>query len=218
MLWMYGEPVGYRYIEKLLELLMLETRSSDVYVKFKFKYHIPRRAPVTGLAGPMYHDCVLEGRRHEALRVFDQTVRTQFIATCPCSKELSLDSESIQGVRGAPHMQRGFAKIRTRLFCESNPLSFSDDNLLWIEDVVAGVERVIKTVPYPIVKRVDEQQIAISCWDSPVFVEDATRDISLWLDSDPRVLDYVVVVENEESIHGHSAVAVQPKGIPGGLT
>ena len=51
-----------------------------------------------------------------------------------------------------------------------------------------------------------------------MFVEHATRRLSLVLNGDDRISDWVVSVEHWESLHSHNAVAVIRKGIPGGLT
>ena len=49
-------------------------------------------------------------------------------------------------------------------------------------------------------------------YDNPKFVEDLVRDVAAALNSDPRVLSYVVEAENFESIHNHSAYALIERG------
>ena len=44
-------------------------------------------------------------------------------------------------------------------------------------------------------------------FDNPKFVEDVVRDVAGVFDSDERVINYFVGVENFESIHNHSAYA-----------
>ncbi|NNF67235.1 MAG: GTP cyclohydrolase I FolE2, partial [Gammaproteobacteria bacterium] len=45
-------------------------------------------------------------------------------------------------------------------------------------------------------------------YDNPKFVEDIVRDVAQRLNSDERILSYVVESENFESIHNHSAYAL----------
>jgi len=75
---------------------------------------------------------------------------------------------------------------------------------------------VIKTQPYPIIKRLDEQEIARIASENPLFVEDAIRLISNELKK-KNVLDWIVKCSHEESIHTHEAIAINWKGIVGGF-
>ena len=51
-------------------------------------------------------------------------------------------------------------------------------------------------------------------YENPKFAEDLVRDVALELNSDPRVLSYVVEAENFESIHNHSAFARLSRQVP----
>jgi len=78
------------------------------------------------------------------------------------------------------------------------------------------VESKIKTLPYPVIKRIDEQEIARVAAENPMFVEDAIRLISQSLDDMP-IRDWIVKCSHEESIHTHEAIAVNWKGVSGGF-
>ena len=79
------------------------------------------------------------------------------------------------------------------------------------------IEKAVYTLPYPIIKRADEQEVARRSWEFTQFVEDSSRNIGLALNKDPRIADWLVVVTHMESIHQHEATAVLYKGKKGGL-
>jgi GTP cyclohydrolase I len=88
---------------------------------------------------------------------------------------------------------------------------------IWLEDIIEAVENNIFTLPYPIIKREDEQEIARVAAENPMFVEDAIRKVSNAVDQIPGVIDWVVKCIHEESIHTSEAIAVNWKGVPGGF-
>ena len=88
------------------------------------------------------------------------------------------------------------------------------DNYVWLEDIIEAVESKIKTLPYPVIKRIDEQEIARVAAENPMFVEDAIRLISQSLDDMP-IRDWIVKCSHEESIHTHEAIAVNWRGFNG---
>ena len=202
-------PVGSRFILESLKRLRENMECNNVYLKIKFPYYITEYAPKSNIEAPMYVNCVVEAREVDGKQTHDLTVEMQTISTCPCSKNLSIDLEK-SGLRGAPHMQRGFVRVTVRH-------DIAGPNLVFIEDIVSWVKNAVKNVPYPVIKRVDEQEVARLSWENPKFVEDVARDLSLILNSQKKVLDWSIVVEHQESIHPHNAVAVQWKGLEGGL-
>ncbi len=90
------------------------------------------------------------------------------------------------------------------------------DSYIWLEDIIESVERSIKTIPYPIIKREDEQAIAEIAAENPIFVEDAIRQISNELEQ-MSVEDWIVKCVHEESIHTSEAIAVNWRGVSGGF-
>ena len=91
------------------------------------------------------------------------------------------------------------------------------DKYIWLEDIIDSVESVIPTLPYPIIKRVDEQEIGRIAAENPMFVEDAIRAISQSVDSIDGVVDWIVKCSHEESIHTSEAIAINWKGVTGGF-
>jgi len=147
---------------------------------------------------------MFEGRLDKEIFRFYQWISVQYSSYCPCSAELSKDLVK-QGVNmGFPHAQRSFAKVL---------IEVKEPNIIWLEEVVDAVYDVIKTKPYPIIKRIDEQEIAKVASENPLFVEDACRLISEKLNKDNRIYDWVVKCVHEESIHTSNAIAVNCKGV-----
>jgi GTP cyclohydrolase I len=137
---------------------------------------------------------------------FFEGVEVQYASYCPCSAELcnALDET------GFPHNQRSFANVLTEI-------NTYGEDYVWLEDIINSVENVIPTLPYPIIKRVDEQEIARVAGENPMFVEDAVRAISESVASIKGVTDWIVKCVHEESIHTSEAIAINWKGIPGGF-
>jgi GTP cyclohydrolase I len=107
---------------------------------------------------------------------------------CPCSKAIS--------DRGA-HNQRGLVTYSIR---STKPI--------WIEDLIALVERSASCELYSLLKRPDEKYVTEKAYDNPVFVEDLVRNIASRSNSHETITWYRVEAENFESIHNHNAYAL----------
>jgi GTP cyclohydrolase FolE2 len=64
---------------------------------------------------------------------------------------------------------------------------------------------------------VDEQEIARVAAENPLFVEDAIRLLSHAFNQREDIYDWLIKCKHEESIHTSEAIAVNWKGVPGGL-
>jgi len=128
----------------------------------------------------------------------------RYASYCPRSAELCVALDEV----GYPHSQRSFADVLVEIV---------KPNYVWLEDIIEAVESQIKTLPYPIIKRIDEQEIARIAGKNPMFVEDAIRKISQALDGNPKIYDWIVKCSHEESIHTSEAIAINWKGIHDGF-
>jgi GTP cyclohydrolase I len=168
---------------------------------------------------PIYYKCRFEGQLYDVTIIkpdqtrvkewqyrFFEGVEVQYASYCPCSAELC----NVLDGNGFPHNQRSFANVLTEIDTYGN-------DYVWLEDIIENVESVIPTLPYPVIKRIDEQEIAKVAAENPMFVEDAIRLISNSIDTIPGVIDWVIKCSHEESIHTSEAVAVNWKGITGGF-
>ncbi len=216
-LMMYIEvPLKQVLIKEILRALIVEVGSSKAYMSFDFQLPISRPSVLSKYEFPIYYKTRFEGQMEMLERgenyiisdwKFFQGVEVQYASYCPCSAELSTDLRS-KGVEGFPHAQRSFAHV----LIQGDGVTY-----LWLEDIIKCVESAIKTLPYPIIKREDEQEIARIAAENPIFVEDAVRAISEQLDDLDGVYDWIVKCVHEESIHTSEAIAVNYKGIHGGF-
>ena len=219
-------PLKSKLIKEILEKLIenvgpsIEPGRSAAYMTFDFRMPIVRESIISDNQFPIYYKCRFEGQLYDAQITetdkvtkrrewyfrFFQGATIQYASYCPCSAELcnALDSN------GFPHNQRSFAHVMV----ETNPYG---DKYIWLEDIIDAVESVIPTLPYPIIKRVDEQEIGKIAAENPMFVEDAIRAISRSLDNIDGVIDWIVKCSHQESIHTSEAIAINYKGQFGGF-
>jgi GTP cyclohydrolase I len=201
-------PLKHRLIKQILEDLNSNIGSNASYMKFTFRMPIMKKSILSENSFPIYYRCRFEGQRiGEDIFRFFQGVVIQYASYCPCSAELCNHLTENKS-SGYPHNQRSFANILVEV---------KEPNYIWLEDIITTVESKIKTLPYPVIKRVDEQEIARVAAQNPMFVEDAIRVISDSLDNNKGVYDWIVKCVHEESIHTSEAIAVNWKGVSGGF-
>lgn len=199
-------PLKRLLIKEILEKLKINLECENVNMKFEFKLPIIRKSLLSDNEFPIYYKCRFEGQLVDNEFKFYQGGTIQYASYCPCSAELCNDLKS-KGSSGFPHAQRSFAYV----------LIESGESTIWLEEIISLVEDSIKTKPYPIIKRIDEQEIAKIAADNPIFVEDAIRQISQALNSDNKIIDWIVKCKHEESIHISNAIAINWKGIENGF-
>lgn len=209
-------PLKHKLIKQILEDMNEKLESIASYMKFEFRMPINKKSILSDNSFPIYYKCRFEGQRTQSNALlsegndsfkFFQGIIIQYASYCPCSAELCNHLTQNQS-SGFPHNQRSFANIL---------IEGKDSHYIWLEDIVETVESKIKTLPYPVIKRVDEQEIARVAADNPLFVEDAIRLISEALDANPGIHDWIVKCVHEESIHTSEAIAVNWKGVYGGF-
>jgi GTP cyclohydrolase I len=200
-------PLKQILIEQILKDIRENVGSTSSYMKFEFRMPINCKSILSENEFPIYYKCRFEGQLLNGEFTFYQGVTIQYASYCPCSAELC-EHLAEQDSKGFPHNQRSFADIL---------IEGEQDYYIWLEDIIEEVESNILTRPYPIIKRVDEQEIARVAAENPMFVEDAIRLISQVLNNMPSVADWIVKCSHEESIHTSEAIAINWKGIDGGF-
>jgi len=201
-------PLKRVLIKKILEDLIENLETTMASMKFEFRMPVNRKSILTDNEFPLYYKCKFEMTRlldqSSDLTWFYQGVRIQYASYCPCSAELcgALDE------KGYPHNQRSFADVLVEVV---------EPHYVWLEDIIETVESQIKTLPYPVIKRPDEQEIARVAAENPMFVEDAIRKISNALNCREDIYDWIVKCSHEESIHTSEAIAINWKGITNGF-
>lgn len=204
-----GLPLKHELIEKILREFRtaVETDSDDSFINFDFLLPVMKKSPISEIYFPEFYKCSFEGRLTGDIFRFFQKIKVQYASYCPCSASLC-DNLKEKGDRGYPHAQRSFADVL---------IEVDLPNIVWLEDIIQLVEKAVKNVPIPILRRADEQELARVAEKNPMFVEDAIRYISEALNNKENVKDWIVKCTHEESIHTHEAIAINWKGIPSGL-
>jgi GTP cyclohydrolase I len=189
----HGE-VTMRTLPTILKRMRERLDAESARIELTFPYFIERKAPVSGATGLMDYECKFVGEMNGEAIDFLLGVKVPVTSLCPCSKEIS--------DYGA-HNQRGIVTIEVKPAADDS----GHPALIWIEELISFAEQAASAPVYPILKREDERYVTMQAYDSPVFVEDMTRDIAYRLREESRVLSFTVHCENFESIHNHSAYA-----------
>lgn len=182
-------------LKPLLEETMQVMESDAAFVRMTFPYFFERKAPVTDNVGLLSCECVFSAVTTPDTYKFVLTVRVPVMTLCPCSKEIS---------RYSAHNQRAMVEISV----------YTEEDFIWIEELLVVAEQNASSALYPILKRLDEKYVTEHSYNKPRFVEDLARLIAVDLEADPRIKQFHVSVSSQESIHQHDAVAE----VEGGLT
>lgn len=207
-----NQPLRNEIIKKILNEFKsaVETNSNKSMLRFEFEYPIIRTAPISKMSFPQYYKCAFEGRLNGDLFSFYEKIYVQYASYCPCSASLCEHAGE-----GYPHAQRSFAEITVEVIPPTN--LETPVHTIWLEDLIDSIEDSVKTAPFPILRRVDEQQMAIIAGKNPMFVEDAIRRITNTLQNYNGISDWIVKTTHQESIHTSDAISVNWKGISGGF-
>jgi GTP cyclohydrolase I len=178
-------------IKAFLKDVNEKLESNCAHAKFEFKYYINKKAPVSGIGFPVAYDCSFQGDLDNDDYRFILGVKVPITTLCPCSKEIS---------KYSAHNQRTLVKVK---------VSYNENDMIWIEDLVSAIEQCGSSQIYSILKRSDEKYVTEKAYENPKFVEDVLRDIICMLKQNEKITFYEVEVEAQESIHNHNAWAWQ---------
>ena len=171
---------------------MTERLEADAgHIEMSFPFFVMKRAPISGVESLMDYHASLIGERRGGQTDMWVKVVVPVTSLCPCSKRIS--------DYGA-HNQRSHVTITARL-----------RDHMWIEELIEIAESQASCELYGILKRPDEKYVTERAYDNPKFVEDMVRDVATRLNADERIAAYVVESENFESIHNHSAYALNER-------
>ena len=185
----YRGEITIRNMSEILQEIARSLEAKTAHMELSFKYFIEKEAPVSKAKSLMGYDCRFIGSYTQGNgEDFILEVIVPVMNLCPCSKEIS---------GTAAHNQRSEVVVRVR---------FND--FVWIEDIVALVERSASCDLYALLKRPDEKYVSEHAYENPRFVEDIVRIISNDLMNDEKVDWFSVRSKNFESIHNHNAYAL----------
>jgi len=189
--------VLHDFIRELLLATKTRLKQNHAYVKIWFPYYLVQNAPVSKITSHIEMEVAMEGKLVDDQLDLYLTVKAPYTSCCPCSKEIS---------KHGAHNQRSTAEITVKLD--------ESKGIMWIEDLYAIIIRCASAPIINGLKREDEKWQTELMYEQPQFVEDVVRHLGDELDKEMggRILDYVVVVNQEESIHTHNAVAILNAG------
>jgi len=188
----HGGCLDIRSMVALPRELLAVLDAQKAHVEFQFPFFRSKAAPVSGKQGLVDYEVRFEVEAdRDGTSDFIVTVLVPVATLCPCSKAIS--------DRGA-HNQRGLVTYSVRF-----------NEPIWVEDLIALVERSSSCELYSILKRPDEKAVTERAYDNPVFVEDLVRNIASRSNAHENITWYRVEAENFESIHNHNAYALIEK-------
>lgn len=209
LLWYLENPLKHRIIKEILYEFKtaVETNSDHSLIKFEFDLPIYKKSPKSNIVFPQFYRCGFIGKLdHDEFR-FYQKVRVFYGSYCPCSASLCHDLKE-KGDYGFPHAQRSFCDLLVEI---------KNNGIMWIESLIEIIESSVKTYTLPILRRIDEQEMAKIAAQNPMFVEDSIRRIVNSLNKEDLIHDWILKCTHEESIHISNAIAICWKGIEGGF-
>ena len=190
-------------LKAFLEDAKKRLEAPSAYIELKFRYFIDKKAPVSDMSAPMAYECTFRGSldSNNQYRLVLGVV-TPVCTLCPCSKQIS---------EYGAHNQR--AEIRAQVVIDED----KEHRVVWIEDLIEGLESTASCAVYPLVKRIDEKWMTERAYENPKFVEDVIRDSTVFLREYNGITGFTLEVEAMESIHAHNAWAVHSENfVPDG--
>jgi len=185
------KPISKPDLREMLQEACDRLGARRAEIDVAFKYFITKRAPASESESALDYDCVFQGVLDGEEYTFTLGVEVPVTICCPCSKEIS---------KYGAHNQRAIIRARIR---------YQPDTMVWIEDLVATLEKQGSAEIYPLLKREDEKSVTETAYEHAKFVEDVVRDAVSLLRVDRRVTWFQLSCESLESIHNHSVYAFQ---------
>ena len=188
----HGSVIHVENINEILRAMQKKFHAATSHLEIEFPYFMVKKAPVSGGEGVMDYIARFDATACGPDIDFVLTVKANVTTLCPCSKAIA---------KYGAHNQRGLVTVAIRM-----------KKSVWIEDLIAMIEKSASSELYPLLKRQDEKSVTERAYENPVFVEDLVRNVVLKLNAHPDITWYKVEAENFESIHNHNAYACIEKG------
>ncbi len=172
----------------ILKEMQSKLYSNSAHIELEFPFFMQKHAPVTGKLSLIDYFVRFHAVMNKDKKDFIMTVVVPVNTLCPCSKNMS---------KYGAHNQRGEVTVSVRFH-----------GSVWIEDIIAYVEKSASSELFTLLKREDEKYVTEKAYENPVFVEDLVRNVVLKLEENINIVYYRVEAENFESIHNHNAYAM----------
>ena len=135
------EKMSSREIKIILEEVLNKLNASRTEISIRFRYFIEKPAPRSQLKGFLDYFCEFRGFYSKDSFRFILGVEVPVTTVCPCSKEIS---------QYGAHNQRAIVKVN---------IEYMPEEFIWIEELIADIEKTGSSELFPILKRNDEKYI-----------------------------------------------------------
>ena len=194
-------PIDKHSIQNVLDVIQQRSGEfcDDYYIKTSFDYAREIFSPVTHLKNIMIIPIKIKVSKIKENFSHILELKVPYTSLCPCSKEIS---------KYSAHNQRSFATVTIELGTQD----YSET----VNNLILSIGRSVSCPIYNILKRPDEKYVTERAYENPCFVEDVSRKIGVEFDNlleHEYIKDYSIVINHEESIHQHNAVALLNAGI-----
>ena len=211
-------------------------KTDNIYIKASFPYWYEIKTPLSDLPSyenvNIVFESILKGDKLSRYL----TVERVGMSLCPCSREMSLlknnvsQKEMEEISKLSPELQSkldqaGFGAHNQKSIVKVTVELNNINDIFYIEDIIDIIDNSVSAPTWSTLKRPDEKYVTEVSYMggyinsefefTPVenagakFVEDIGRNIADRLNKHigKDILDYVVVVDNQESIHSDEIVA-----------
>jgi len=226
---------GFCNLNDFVYALQRNHNTDNIFIKAAFDYIVEDKSPISKETSYEPYQVVFESILKGDILENYISVRSIEMSLCPCSKEMSLlknnlNASELEWIDSLPSklkekvLKAGFGAHNQKSDIEIKVLVKSGQTV-WIEDLINIIRLGSSTPAYSTLKRPDEKYATETSYmggyfneklefipvegTGPKFVEDISRDVANKLNNmlDRKILDYVVVVNNQESIHSGDITA-----------
>ena len=137
----HGNVVHVENINDILHAMQQKLSAATSHLEMEFPFFLEKTAPVSGMTSVMDYTARFDATAIGKEIDFVLTVKVNVTTLCPCSKAIS---------QYGAHNQRGEVTVQIR-----------STKAIWIEDLIAIVEKSASSELYALLKRQDEKAVAV---------------------------------------------------------
>jgi GTP cyclohydrolase I len=190
---LHEREISIKSFKEMLAEMTQRLEAKTGHIEMSFPFFINKKAPITKVESLLDYAVTFIGEIKNEQHTTQLSVIVPVTSLCPCSKKIS---------EYGAHNQRSHVTVTVQT-----------KEFVWIEDLIDIVEQEASCELYGLLKRPDEKYVTERAYNNPKFVEDIVRDIAMQLNTDQRIVGYIIESENFESIHNHSAYALINKNM-----
>ncbi len=224
-------------LKKLLMKIVKDQKglSFSSRIEISFDWPIERKALKSSILGWRYYPVFIRADYSQKTDDFECVIGAEitYSSTCPCSSSLSRELikskfveqfskkeviskesavewlENKEFLVATPHAQKSTVNFKLKMKLDAVD-EFS------ILDCIDKIESILGTPVQTAVKREDEAEFARLNAKHLMFCEDAVRKVGAYFKQEKNVLDYMIKVQHDESLHPFAVESYIVKGVEKG--